>query len=57
MRIAKLSPERTEFVTAVLKKAFDEGHSIQFAYDELDQSIKFKVGGFAWSPPIPTEEI
>ena len=56
MHIAKLTYHQLEMLLHAAQKAQTQNEDFILGYDEMDRSLKYKIGQFVWSPPIITEE-
>lgn len=57
MLIATLTRDQLDMLSQACDQARRDYETFRLAYDETDRSLKFKIGGFGWSPPMPAEEI
>lgn len=56
MHIVNLTPEQIGWVRYVSTVAEEQRLQVRVGYDEMDESIKWKLGAGPWSPPCKTEE-
>lgn len=56
MMIAVLTPEQKEQLEYAILRATTQNEEFGLAFDPIDNSLKWKVGQSAWSPPVATEE-
>lgn len=56
MYIAVLTREQLDMLEAFVLRATAQGEQFGIAFDPLDNSMKWKLGQGAWSPPVKTEE-
>jgi hypothetical protein len=46
-----------EWLEAAILRANTQGERFRLGFDPIDNSMKWKVGLGAWSPPVKTEEM
>lgn len=56
MHIANLTAIQIARLAEAATRAQYGEYTFRLAFDSIDNSIKYKVGEFVWSPPIATEE-
>lgn len=56
MHIVNLTPEQIGWLHYVSTVAKEQRLRLRVGYDEMDESIKWKLGAGPWSPPCKTEE-
>ena len=56
VKVGQLTAQEFMSLKRVLQHAERYGSKFLVAFDETDQSIKWKVGEGVWSPPVRTEE-
>jgi hypothetical protein len=52
--IVNMNEAQKDGLMWALERSMASGDTLLLAFDDLDSSIKFKLGGAVWSPPLPT---
>ena len=53
-KIATLTDAQRDAWLSMLERASRRHETVQIAFDDLDQAVKWKVGNGPWSPPYVT---